>query len=436
MVLSRQWLRGSAATAIIAAVAWAGSTGSTLAQDKLKVGIVAFYTGAAAGPFGIPSRNAAELIVDAINAGSIPAPYNTKGVGGLAIEGTYVDESGGTTKQVTEFRNMVQRQNVDAVVGYISSGSCLGIAPVAEELKTLTILFDCGTPRIFEDASYKYVFRTSATATMDSVGAARYVAQKFPKSASYQGINQNYAWGQDSWGDFDLAMKKLLPQAKAAEPLWPKLFQGQYGAEISRLSVTPPAVLHSSLWGGDLESFLLQAGARSLQTKTVMVLTTGETVMYRLNKQLPDGVVLGGRGPYGVLAQDTPLNKWFREEYIKRFSTPPTYPSYQMAQAFLGLKIGYDNAAKASGGKKPTSEQAGDGLRGKSYEAFGTTVEMKLGKGQQAITETAYGISKWDAAKGQQTIVDIVRYPASCVNPPADAKSADWIKAGMPGAKC
>ena len=39
------------------------------------------------------------------------------------------------------------------VIGYISSGDCLGIAPVAEELKKLTVLFDCGTPRIFEDAS-------------------------------------------------------------------------------------------------------------------------------------------------------------------------------------------------------------------------------------------------------------------------------------------
>ena len=31
---------------------------------------------------------------------------------------------------------------------------------------------------------------------------------------------------------------------------------------------------------------------------------------------------------------------------------------------------------------------------------------------------------------------DIVRYPAACVNPPEGVKSADWIKNGMPGAKC
>ncbi len=59
---------------------------------------------------------------------------------------SFLDEAGGTTKQVTEYRNLVQR-DVDLVIGYISSGDCLAVAPVAEELKKLTMFFDCGTPR-------------------------------------------------------------------------------------------------------------------------------------------------------------------------------------------------------------------------------------------------------------------------------------------------
>ena len=55
------------------------------------------------------------------------------------------------------------------------AGNCLAVAPVAEELKKLTIFFDCGTPRIFEEKPRKYVFRTSAHATMDNVAAARYM---------------------------------------------------------------------------------------------------------------------------------------------------------------------------------------------------------------------------------------------------------------------
>ena len=121
-------------------------------EKPVKIGIVTFLSGAAAGPFGVPARNAAEVLVEALNGGKVPAPYTAKGLGGAPIELVFIDEAGGTTKQVTEFRNLVQRENVDLVVGYISCGDCLAVAPVAEELKKLTVFFDCGTPRIFEDA--------------------------------------------------------------------------------------------------------------------------------------------------------------------------------------------------------------------------------------------------------------------------------------------
>ena len=176
-----------------------------------KLGVVTFLSGAAAGPFGVPARNAAEVLVEALNAGKVPGPYATKGFGGRPVQLVFIDEAGGTTKQVSEYRDLVQRQNVDAVIGYISSGDCLAVAPVAEELKRLTVFFDCGTPRIFEDASYKYVFRTSSHAAMDNVAAALYVNEMLPATKKIAGINQNYAWGQDSWNDFEATMKVLKP---------------------------------------------------------------------------------------------------------------------------------------------------------------------------------------------------------------------------------
>ena len=228
----------------------------------------------------MPARNGAEVLVEALNAGGqVPGPYATKGIGGAPIEVVLIDEAGGTTKQVTEFRNLVQRQNVDLVVGYISSGDCLAIAPVAEELKKLTVFFDCGTPRIFEDASYKYVFRTGATATMDNVAAALYLAENKPGIKKFAGINQNYAWGQDSWNDFEASMKVLKPGVEVATSQMPKLGAGQYGAEISSLLGSGADVVHSSLWGGDLEAFILQASPRGLFKKSTVVLTAGETAM-------------------------------------------------------------------------------------------------------------------------------------------------------------
>ena len=131
--------------------------------------------GGAAGPFGVPAKNSSDLVADALNAGGQAPGYEKKGFGGRPIELVYVDEAGGPTKVVTEYRNLVERQNVDMVIGVISSGDCLAVAPVAEELKKLTVLFDCATNRIFEEASYKYVFRTTTMATQENVAAARYI---------------------------------------------------------------------------------------------------------------------------------------------------------------------------------------------------------------------------------------------------------------------
>ena len=283
-----------------------------------------------------------------------PRPFATKGINGMTIEPVIIDEAGGTTKQVTEYRNLVQRQNVDAVIGYISSGDCLAIAPLADELKKLTIFFDCGTPRIFEDASYKYLFRTGAHAAMDNVAAARYLLARKPDVKTVAGINQNYAWGQDSWNDFKASMQSLKPDVKIVTEQFPKLAAGQYGAEISALLVEKPDVIHSSFWGGDMEAFILQGKARGVFENRTVILTAGETAMYRLASQIPNGVIIGARGPHGIFAPDNELNRWFRKAYSERFGAAPTYPSYKMVQAILGLKAAVEKAAAGSRRSPPT----------------------------------------------------------------------------------
>src|SRR5262249_47145524 len=297
-----------------------------------------FLTGPAAAPFGIPGRNAAEILVENLNAGKLPAPYNQVGFGGAKIEAKYVDEAGSTPQQVTGDRNLVQRDNLDVVLGYISSGNCLAIVPVAEELQKLTVLNGCGTTRVFEEKPRKYVFRVNPHATMDNVAAAKYVLDKKKNISVYSGINQNYAWGQDSWRDFTLAMKNLAPQATADKVLFPKLFAGEFGAEISALLTSNAQVTHSSFYDGDLEAFIYQGGARGLLTRTPIVFTTGETSIYRVGAKLPDGVMIGARGPHALMAHPGPLNSWLWQAYTDRYSMPPVYPAYHMAQSLFGLK--------------------------------------------------------------------------------------------------
>jgi len=416
----RRWVTALGAGLFLCATA--------VAQDAkpLRVGIVTFLSGPAAGPFGVPARNAAEITAEAINAGRLPSPYATKGFGGVPIELVFVDEAGPTTKVVTDYRNLVQRQNVDLVIGFISSGNCLAVAPVAEELKKLTVFFDCGTPRIFEDNSYRYVFRTQATATMDSVGAALYVLEQKPKVRKIAGINQNYAWGQDSWADFEAAMKALKPDVDTTVSQMTKLLSGQFGTEISALLGDPAEVLHSSFWGGDLEAFIVQAGPRQLFNKKTVLLTTGETVLPKLGKQIPDGTIIGARGTQSVFAPKSALNDWFQSAYRDRYNAPPNYASYHMLQAFLGTKAAYEKAYAAHSNRAPNQEQIIAAFENIEFDAPAGRIRMTLGKGHQAVQGTAYGMVK--QVKGEATIVNVKHYPPERVNPPEGVKSLDWIK--------
>jgi branched-chain amino acid transport system substrate-binding protein len=422
-------MKGFRRLAISGVVAAALAPAGVVAADPVKLGVVMFLSGPAAAPFGVPAKQAVDFVVDELNAGKAPKPYGTVGFGGSKVDVVAIDEAGSTTVQVTEFRNLVQRDKVDLVIGYISSGNCLAIAPVAEELRKFTNFFDCGTPRIFEDRDYKYVFRTSPTATMDSVGAALYVKDAKPGVKSIAGLNQNYAWGQDSWADFERSMKVLVPSIEVKTSQMPKLFAGQFNAEISALLGSGADVIHSSFWDGDLEALILQAAPRGLFKKSMGVLTTGETAMHKLAAQIPDGTVLGARGPFGPYAPDNALNRWFAKGYEARFKAPPNYASYQMTQAILGVKAAWEKAMAAAGGKRPSNEQLGAALEHMTFEGPGGTVRMAIGKGHQAIMETVYGQTK--NVGGKLTVVNVKRYPAETVNPPEGVKSEDWIKNGF-----
>jgi branched-chain amino acid transport system substrate-binding protein len=407
-----------------------------VAQDSFKLGVVTFLSGPAADSFGVPARNGGQFVVDQLNKGSVPSPYDKVGFGGMKIEPVVIDENGGATKQVQELRNLYERDNVDVVLGYISSGDCLAVAPIAEELKKMLVLMDCGTPRIFEEAKYKYVFRTAAHATMDNVGLIRYMKAKNVKMDTISAINQDYAWGQDSRADFLGAAGQLYPNAKLQADLLPKFGAGQYGTEISALVSAGSDVVYSSLWGGDLQAFILQAGPRGLPKRSQLVFSAADHVLPPLGDKMPDGTIIGARGAYGLMSKKSPLNDWFFKGYEAANGVYPVQAAYRIAQSILGLKAAVEKAMASNGGKKPSTEELVAAMTGIEWQSPGGLVQMKLAEGHQAIQPIAFSRTKYNPDLRRVDLIDIQYFPAECVNPPPGVKSIEWIKGGMQGAKC
>ena len=69
-----------------------------------------------------------------------------------------------------------------------------------------------------------------------------YTLQAKPDVKTIAAINDDYAFGRDSWEMYSHAIKKLKPDVQFTEVLWPKAFIGEYSAEIAKLPGTAASV--------------------------------------------------------------------------------------------------------------------------------------------------------------------------------------------------
>jgi branched-chain amino acid transport system substrate-binding protein len=403
-------------------------SGHVLAQDKpaeLKIGITTFTSGAAS-VFGVPAKAAAELLIDEMNAAG--------GIGGLKVVPTWIDEGTGGDKMLSEYRRLVQEQGIKTMLSAISSGNCNIVAPVAEDLKVLNVMWDCGTEKVLENKRYKYVVRTQANATTEMVATVLYLLKTKPNFSTIAVVNQDYAWGRDSWEIFLNALRALKPDVKVVAELFPKLGAADFSTEISRLQALKPDVILSTSWGGDLDTFVRQAAQRGLfGGGSTMVLPLAESSLERLGAALPEGVIVGGRGDHYWLnpeTKDDPKHKDFVAKFKAKTGAYPIYPTYHMAQALYGLKTGYEAAIKANGGKWPGPEQVAEAMRKMEFKAFGRSISMR--EDGQGLEAQLLGTTKRVPAYPFAVLDKMMIVPAELVTTPVGQTSPDWVKTIKP----
>ncbi len=406
-----------------AALAMAGA----IAQGKpaeLKVGITTFLTGPAS-VFGIPAKTAAELYIDQLNAAG--------GINGVKIAPTFIDEGVGADKLLSEYRRVVQEGDTRVMLAAISSGNCNIIAPVAEDLKVLNIMWDCGTEKVLEDRRFKYVVRTQANATTEMVATVLYLLKVKPDIKSIAVMNQDYAWGRGSWELFRNTLLALKPDVKITAELFPKFGATDYSTEISRLQALRPEVILSTAWGGDLDTFVRQAAQRGLFRQSMFVLPLAESSLERLGTTLPDGVIVGARGDHYFLHPEN-LNNAKLNGFVKKFKDKagsyPIYSVYHMIQGIDGLVAGYQKAIKANKGQWPSTEQVAEAMRGLEFKGLTNTV--KLRDDGQGLEDQLLGITKKTAAYNFPTLEKISVYPADIITTPVGQKSPEWVKTIKP----
>ena len=393
--------------------------------DSVKIGITTFMSGSAS-VFGMPAKAAAELYIEELNSAG--------GIDGVKVDPVYVDEGVGGDRLLSEYRRVVQEQSAKVMIASISSGNCNTLAPVAEDLKVVNILWDCGTEKALEGHSYKYVFRTQANAVTEMVASVLYLLKVNPDFKTIAVVNQDYAWGRDSWEIFSAVLKQLKPDVKVVAELFPKFGASDFSAEVSRLQVLRPDIVLTTSWGGDLDTFVRQASQRGLLKTSKFFLALGETSLERLGNTLPDGVLIGARGDHYFLnpqyAKDA-RHQAFVTKYHERTGTYPIYSVYHMVQALDGMKAAYLRAIQANGGKWPNEEQLADAFKGLEFRGLTSQIRIRPEDGQ-GLESQLFGITTSSPDYKFKVLKDIVIVPADKITTPPGEKSPEWVKTVTP----
>ena len=141
----------TATLALVAAcfVAWASAA---QAAEPIRIGLLLSLTGPAA-PFGIPERDAIEILVKKINAEG--------GVNGRLIELSLYDEATNPTESARGATQLIQKDKVVAIIGSTTGSGTLAAAPVAMRYE-VPMLAPNGTVSVTakENKFYPWVFRT------------------------------------------------------------------------------------------------------------------------------------------------------------------------------------------------------------------------------------------------------------------------------------
>ncbi len=403
----------------------AGLSSNALAQEKpakLGLGIFTFTSGPAAA-YGMPGKNAAELMIDAINAKG--------GIGGVPVSATFVDEAQGAQGVIAEYRRLADDASNQVMIAALSSANCLAVAPLAEQLKVPTVGWNCDTHQLLADGKSQYFFRPNGNTIPEFVAYAAYLLDRKPDVKTVAIINPDYAFGHDAAEIFKAALKALKPDVQIVAELYPKLGSPNYQTEISRLATTRPDVIFSNLWGADLENFVHQASPRGLFTSSQVVLALGETILQRV--PLPDGVIVGVLGDGWWMSPDGKANPdtvKFAEDYKARFGEYPVFPSIKMANTLIYMKAAYEAAMQKNGGKWPSRTELAEAMKGSTVRTLTGSTETR--SDNDGVVDQIVGVTVKTTDQPFPVIGQMVRYKGDSLMPPAGQDPLAWISTLKP----
>lgn len=364
------------------------------AQKPIKVGFPMILSGPGA-LFGEPALKGAQMYVDEINAKG--------GVLGRKIELLPRDTKGNADEAVRVARELILKENVDFLVGTLTSAEGPAVSVVAKENK---IVFVAPIPQTMQltapDKLHPYVFRVATNTDITGRSAAEVVAKWGVKRVAT--ISPDYAFGQDVTKAFVDHLKKIAPGIEIVDQQWPKLGEADYTPFLTAQMAKKPDAIFSSIWGGHFVTMVKQAKPLGyFEAVKYNVMAVGEAGSPETTK------TMGKEYPVGIWGNSYDAFYWdgggqAHKDYTARLAKylKDEQPSSWAIQGYIGMQFLAEAIAKA---KSTDSDKVSAALRGLTVNTPTGPLTIRA-KDQQANRGTLYG----------KTVMD-PKYPFAIMKP-------------------
>ncbi len=300
------------------------------AQKPIKIGFPMILSGPGA-LFGEPALKGAQMYVEEVN--------NKGGVLGRKLELLPRDTKGDANEAVRVSRELILKENVDFLVGTLTSAEGPAVSVVAKENKVVFIAPIPKTDQLTAaDKLHPYIFRVASTCTIEGRTAAELMAKWGVKRVAT--ISPDYAYGQEVTKAFVDHIKKIKPDVEIVDQQWPKLGEPDYTPFINAQLAKKPEAVFSSLWGGHFVSFAKQAKPLGyFDAIKYNFFGAGEAASPETTKSM------GADYPVGIWGNSYDAFYWTEgppahRDYVARVSKylKDEYPSSWAIQGYIGMQ--------------------------------------------------------------------------------------------------
>ncbi len=272
-------------------------------------------------------------------------------IGGRKVDFVSADTGGNPAGTKTKVQELVERDNVDVILGPLAAFELYAINDYVQQQK-MPVLSLAAADNLTQRTPNPYLLRASATSSQAMQPMGHYAATELKLKRAFC-IVEDFAFGYEQMGGFQAAFQK--DGGCVVNKLWPPLVTPDYTPYVAQISDCD--VVCQGFAGSNPLRFMKAYASAGLKYPVV----TGETgADDALLKSYGDEAIgLVSCCPY-TLDVETDANKRFIDGMLKNYNA---VPGQYAALLYVNCQV-VDAALKATGGRRQRQGKVHGGAQG------------------------------------------------------------------------